>query len=134
MKVYLAARFSRKDEMRMLAQSLALQGVTVTSRWLKETVPATAELSDLTPYYAREVSFDDIEDIRECDSFVLFTESPDEAFKRGGRHWETGFAYGIGKPVILCGPRENIFHFLPNVTQLNDVTELKSFLAPERVN
>lgn len=34
---------------------------------------------------------------------------------RGGRHVEFGMALALGKRVIVVGPRENVFHLLPEV-------------------
>jgi hypothetical protein len=34
---------------------------------------------------------------------------------RGGRHFETGYAYRAGIPVILVGPVEHAFHHLDGV-------------------
>jgi hypothetical protein len=39
---------------------------------------------------------------------------------KGGRHVEYGLALGLGKRLIICGPRENIFHTLPQVEHYPD--------------
>jgi hypothetical protein len=41
---------------------------------------------------------------------------------------EFGYAMGRGKKLFVCGPRENIFHYLPNVTVCADFEETKQAL------
>lgn len=119
--VYLAARYSRKDEIREKAEELSALGIEITSRWLWEP-PSETGLGDESR--ARQ----DIEDMDKCKLFVLFSESPDEAFKRGGRHVETGYALGTKKPIIVVGPIENVFHHLRQIIKVSDWNELKANL------
>jgi hypothetical protein len=98
-------------------------------------------MADIPDTYHRETSMADVEDILNADAFVLFTaeeadytEIPVAALTRGGRHWETGFAYAAGKEVILCGKRENVFHHLPDVTQFDTWTEVKEYLTLKKGN
>jgi hypothetical protein len=44
---------------------------------------------------------------------ISFTYDQDSS--RGGRHVEFGYALGIRKRVILVGPRQHVFHCLPEV-------------------
>ena len=39
-----------------------------------------------------------------------------------------GLALALGKPVLICGPRENIFHFLPEVRQFDSFEGVFRFL------
>lgn len=65
-----------------------------------------------SPPDAEDIALRAIEDICRCDMFVLFTTGE---FARGGRHFETGLAYGLGKRIIVVRPVEHVFHSLPNV-------------------
>lgn len=118
MRVYLAARFDSRAEIVLKRKNLydLELGIIVSSRWLDERVPSTIGIHDLNPSEYLAPAIADIIDIQNSDVLVLFSVDGDTPTKRGGRHWETGFAYGLGKKVIICGPRENIFHFLPDVT------------------
>lgn len=55
-------------------------------------------------------------DIKLSDLLVLLTESASALVggtaTSGGRHVETGFALALGKPVIVVGAPENVFHRL----------------------
>jgi len=114
-KVYLAADYARKDEIQGIRVSLEDRGVKVTSRWLD-----TAD--DGIPWSAEAKI--DLDDIREADVVVSFTTG---AHARGGRHAEFGIAVALDKGLILVGPREHVFHFLPGVLLLNSVSELLSW-------
>ena len=110
MKVYLAAQFSRQEELSRYRDELIGMGMESCSRWLDEENENRSRFEQ----YARS----DEQDIRECDVFVLFSTkfdvddrliSPSELV-RGGRHYETGYAAALRKFIYIVGHRENIFH------------------------
>jgi len=119
-KIYLAARYSRRAELQRYARELVLLGHEVTARWLLGQhritdeqlagAASTASLDDLRlgQRYAR----DDITDVAHADLLIAFTEQPRSTSSRGGRHVEHGIALALHKPVWLVGPRENVFHTL----------------------
>jgi len=115
MKVYLAARYSRKDEIKEKKEELKTLGIECTSRWAEEEIEGSAQLDDVAESFLLSAAINDIEDIKKANCTVMFSVNPREATVRGGRHWEAGFAYGLGKPLIICGPQENVFHMLPDV-------------------
>lgn len=108
MKFYLGARFVRQTELREYAKYLAACGHTVTSRWLSEP-------HDLEPGQSGEqYGLDDVEDIATADTVVIFSGGTGPR-SRGGYHTEFGICIGMGKPIVLVGERENVFHWLPQV-------------------
>jgi hypothetical protein len=119
MRLYLAARYHRREELGALARSIAELGHQVTSRWLNGfgQDDADSALYDLT-------------DVVVADALVLFTEkSARLRAQGGGRHVEFGYALYANKALFLVGPRENIFHQLPQVRRFADADELLDFLA-----
>ena len=106
-RIYLAARYDRREELRAYATQLTQAGYEVTSGWLWKD-GAHEEPGDSW----REVAEVDIKDIDRADHVILFTEEPDVWFPRGSRHFELGYAYGTGAVCITVGPRENVFHWL----------------------
>lgn len=136
-RIYLAAPFAFQPRMRLYAQELRSMGMTVTSRWLDETAPLFAEVDTLPDKYCADTAFMDVEDIVSSNVFILFTPTEDElanpeiskkAWARGGRHYECGLAAGIRlfqaavnnfaftfPIIIVCGPRENVFHYQDNI-------------------
>lgn len=131
MKVYLAARYSRKKEIKSLVPILLENGIHVTSRWLQESGSETAHLHEFTPKFCRQTAYIDLEDINEADTFVFFSEDPTIGTPRGGRHTEFGYALGMGKRLVVIGGEENIFHYLPQVVHYLD---FNSFLEVERID
>lgn len=130
-KFYLAARYSRRLELCGYREDLAALGVTVTSRWLNGShqldnagIPITDEGErrfeegdpsgdHLRAHFATE----DMSDVLEAQTVVAFTEEPRASASRGGRHVEFGIALAAGKRVVVIGPRENVFCWLPQVEQ-----------------
>lgn len=131
-KVYLAARYSRNPEMREVRDRLVAAGHQVTSRWidnhggeLEESF--TPEALSANPSFCAKYGMDDVEDLEAADVVVSFTGKGGGG--KGGRHVEFGMAYSLGKPCILIGPRENIFHCLPTVAMCDDVDMLVTVLS-----
>lgn len=125
--IYLAGRYSRREELNGYAEDLRALGFTVDARWLlglhqygEDADRAEADLGthdDLAQRFALE----DVEDLLRADICVSFTETPRQpSTNRGGRHVEFGLARGWGKILVLVGPRENAFHYLPGVVHIPD--------------
>lgn len=136
MKVYLAARYARHPEMRLRRADLEdFFGYEVTAQWINgehekldgeyvDNEEAVRQSKDGN-YIPGSVMFakHDIRDIEAADAFILFTDGADWSgpkAARGGRHWETGYAYALGKKIILIGPKENVFHYLPEIEHYED--------------
>lgn len=135
MRIYLAARYSRREELCGYREQLRGIGFDVQAVWLNgehqisdrgtpigETGEALVEGDDgstsgeaarLRQRFAR----DDFRDVAGCELLIAFTEQPRTSSSRGGRHVELGIALGLRKPVIIVGPRENIFCWLEDVRQ-----------------
>ena len=109
MKIYLAASFHRKLEMREIAKELENAGHEVTSQWIWIDEGSNPALD----YWAKR----DLSDIRAADCLVLFTQEIGSGYYTGGRHVEFGVALERKQRLILVGSRENIFHGLPEVEQ-----------------
>lgn len=132
MNIYLAARYSRRLELCEYRSHLVALGHFVPARWLNgghqlgtDGTPIGENGESLvedgsTNVSAAELRFkfaqDDYEDVTAADLIVSFTELPRSGHSRGGRHVEFGIGLGLGTPLIVVGYRENIFHWLPQVT------------------
>lgn len=118
MKIYLAARFSRREQLREIAAELRRLGHVVTSRWLEtEFVHRPNENAAAPPEYRQKYALIDLEDVKAADTVVSFTEAegtPNAG--RGGRHVEFGYALALEKAAVVIGHRENLFHEHPAVT------------------
>ena len=128
MKIYLAARYSRRAELLEYAGELREAGHEVTSTWLQgehqlanryNTAGAVEAATDTVPMVARPFALADYADVWAADIVVSFTEAPRSGASRGGRHVEFGLALAWNKTVLVVGPRENVFHTLPQVAQFD---------------
>jgi hypothetical protein len=134
MRIYIAARFSRRDEMQEVAALLRARGHTITSRWIDGHEDEGGEYllggtnRELYATFARE----DLEDVQQAETVVSFTEPPraGNLRGRGGRHVEYGYALALEKRLIVVGPLENVFHCLDCVTVCRDVAELLTEVSP----
>lgn len=133
MKIYLAARYSRREELCGYRNELLKLGHEVQARWLngehqinERGVPignqgeALVEgdaggMSQAAQELRVKFAQDDWEDVNVAECVISFTEPPRSTANRGGRHVEYGIALARGVRVIVVGYRENIFHWLPQV-------------------
>jgi hypothetical protein len=130
MKIYLAARYSRREELCGYRAQLERVGHQVTSRWLNGSHQITNEGKPIdetgealiengtceeAARLRREFVIEDVADVGEAECVVSFTEPPRSNHSRGGRHVEFGMAHALGKRLIVVGHRENLFHWLPGV-------------------
>jgi nucleoside 2-deoxyribosyltransferase len=135
MKIYLAARFSRRDELIQRKEALESFGFVVTSRWLTDHYAEWVSIDPTTvaPEERGRWAMGDLSDIEECQCLIHFTGNAEIGYSTGGRHTEMGYALALGKQIIVCGPRENIFCDLdfhhPNVQWIPDWTQIAHALA-----
>lgn len=130
--LYLAGRYSRREELHELAKTIGEMNTAkweprffVSARWLTGEHEWTGTPDGEIPVedqagFAQE----DLNDIMNCDVMVCFTEPAGQGSARGGRHVEFGYAIAHRMPVLLVGPRENIFYSLPNVIQIGNKNDL----------
>ena len=121
MKIYIAGRYSRRDELKRRARMLEAMGIEVTSRWLNEKEPLDGDMGHKPAEWYRETAIADLEDIDRADGILLFSEDPKVGVPRGGRQVEFGYAIGTNKALHVIGPWENIFHYLPAVKHYDDI-------------
>lgn len=106
MKVYLAAPFGEREAQREIAKKFVAAGHVVTSRWIE------GGEFNLPGSNAAQL---DLDDVAAADCLVLKTFPHGTLVSGGGRHFEFGFAYGIGKTCIVVGDKEHIFCHLTDV-------------------
>lgn len=133
MKVYIAAPYSRKDDMNVYAAELRAAGFTITSSWLDETYPPNIQTDDVSPEENKKFATQDMNDICESDMMIFFTDDT-HSIVRGGRHVEFGLALAYKKEILVVGTEyENVFHYLPEVWRADNWVLAKSFLSAPHV-
>lgn len=129
MRIYLAARYSRHTEMHGVATKLEALGHSITSRWTLGNHQCNDDQLTLQPEIGVRFAQEDIEDIAQADTLVLFTD-PVRTPTRGGKQVELGIALATRMRVIIVGLPENVFQLLPQVEHVLNVEALYELLAP----
>lgn len=147
MHIYLVARYDRKAELRGYAEDLRALGHTISASWLEEGDAEAAYNWNPDPAMYRRFARQAIDDLMASDCSIHFTEPPTRELvsgvtARGGRHVELGLAYGLrdytavdgdAHRIVIVGPRENVFHYLPAVDHFPTWDEALTALAPTGV-
>lgn len=118
-KVYIAASLSDIETIRAVSANLSLSAV-VTSSWLEEGEPVDANDPNETDMNKRARANEDILDIMRSDIVLISTAVPSTT---GGFMWEMGMAFGLGKRIILAGPKTSVFHYLNAVEHYETLTD-----------
>ena len=119
MRVYLAASFSQKERIKLLTAQLQELGLVCTNEWQDE--PKSAPVESWPDFANRDRASVDRADI-----LIVLT---DRQSTTGGYHWETGYAYGRGKIILIVGKRENFFHYLYDTERVVDWKGAKRWLV-----
>lgn len=117
MKIYLASRYIRREEMVGYAAELRVIGHEITSRWINGGHQIPHGLGHgVDVDFARRFANEDVEDIIAADCLIAFTETEGDGYTgRGGRHVEFGLGLAMYKEIVVVGYRENVFCYLPQV-------------------
>jgi nucleoside 2-deoxyribosyltransferase len=127
-KVYIAGRYSQKVELNGVASLLRDNGHVVTASWLEEDYAPNITLDQVPDDDLAQLAVVDIQDIQMADTLAFFSCDPATPTHRGGRHVEMGVAIALNKQIIVVGPKENIFHYLPGVCHVQDEQALIAVL------
>lgn len=149
MKIYLAARYSRRIELCQYKAELEAMGHLITSRWLNgshqidhdgqpigehgEKLFEEGEGESADAMRRRFVT-EDVADVQRADIMIAFTEAPRSGHSRGGRHVELGLAIAWEKAIFIVGPFENLFCYLPQITQRLDWESVKYLVQHHYAN
>lgn len=130
--IYLAGRYSRREELLGIAAILQRSGHTVTARWLQgehEAIDGTADRMTRAQW-----AIDDLADVQKSDELMLFT---DEVGGSGGKDFELCYAMMLGKRVSVIGPLTHVFTCLPGVqhyTSWGDFIAANTISVPMAAN
>ena len=128
MKIYLAARFSKRHEAHELGKYLGAMGHEIVSRWTlpnAEHVVPVGLSQQAADSERRLFAIEDLEDVGNCDWLISLMEEPRNN-GRGGRHVEFGYALALGKKLTIIGPKETVFHHLDQVDHFESVAHFRT--------
>jgi len=103
-KIYIAAMFSQRAAMEIIADELKGYGFEIVARWVYGGEDGLSR---------EQIALTDIADVDACDTLVAFTQCRGTMHTGGGRHVEFGYALAKGKKIIVIGDRETVFHHHP---------------------
>ena len=104
MKVYIAGPWAERDAVRVFAGKVVEAGHDITEAWWYH--PESTDHTELV-----RQGFRDWDAVQEADAMIVINSKKSE-----GKAVEMGLALAYGlAPIIVVGPRTNIFHHLPNI-------------------
>lgn len=121
MKIYIASHNQRIA--RRLAGVLKRAGNEITAHWLNQPFGPSNAFDETTCWRFANENFDDV---RRSDALVLMA-GPEKY--SGGKFMEAGFAYALGKHVLILGRRENVQTYGNHMKQVKTRAELLSALG-----
>jgi nucleoside 2-deoxyribosyltransferase len=131
LRVYVAARYARKNEMKMIASAIKEAGAILSTDWFNEAADPNIDLDAVSDDHCEAIAERDLNEMRQSDLCISFTEDPKACFKRGGRHNEFGFCLALGIPLWVVGPRETVYHYLPWVEVFDNAQQMLDALKVE---
>jgi nucleoside 2-deoxyribosyltransferase len=108
MKIYLAAPFGQRGQVREYAAQLEAAGHEITQRWF-DGEPISG--NGTNPEFSAEAlkcAKADLAGIRACNYFV----SINGFSGTGGKHTELGVALALSKRIAIVGVPENVFYWI----------------------
>lgn len=129
MKLYIAARFTEKEEVRRIYALLQEQGHEITVDW---TIHEPIKPYDQHPEKAHDYALEDLQGVMDCDVFVLLTSEQTGSGSAG----ELGAAIAsqtlVGKPKIYFVGEQmgnNCFYFHPTVKRMETIEDVLADLT-----
>jgi nucleoside 2-deoxyribosyltransferase len=134
-KVYLAAAFWRKEEMKELSLRIKELGVKVTSRWLDEEPLPEGKIK--RKRFLENTAAMDANDVFAADTLIRFsddlsTKTVPSSWCTCSRMEETGFAHAWGKQIIIVGAIQSLFDRFPQRIILKNTDELLEYIRKHR--
>ena len=111
MKLYIAARFEHRPELRPYRDQLWALGHQVVSTWLDEVARPEGMSKKV---FWKKLALKDVAEIKSADVLILDTHV---ASDRGGKEVEYGIALGgfQTQQLWIVGPQRNVFHELADL-------------------
>ena len=113
MKVYIAAHYSKKEEVKQAVRDLDDLGIEVTSTWHNEKDNPHSHLTDNGRQTNQYRAIRDLAELKAATHLVFFSIGLKKCFTRGGHCYENGAGDILGLKTIVVGERQHIFHHLP---------------------
>lgn len=102
MKIYVAGKWSERDKVKSIMETLESKGHTITCDWTKHIAPeGITKNTDWAQNGHKTYAEEDLDGVRLCDVLVAYMPTPEIFYK--GAWIEIGIALGLNKKVIIIG-------------------------------
>lgn len=127
-KVYITASYDRRNEVCSAMLEIVQLGHEVTSAWALDESPVRSFSVEMENEVNQAKALANLKDIERSTILVCLS---DNVFVRGGKHFETGYAYGKVGQIYIIGHVELMQHYLPGVAVLPNIQALYDVLGDE---
>lgn len=123
MKIYIAAKYAKRYELRPIVEQLRAMGHECTSQWIDNGEESKEQ---------RAAALMDLADVDRADTVIFMAEHHRSQNIGGGRWFEFGYAYAQGKRIIVVQPGEafeTVFCALPRITPVATMQDAIAFIG-----
>lgn len=145
---YQAARFERREELIANEKILADHNIASNTKWLHNAADDKGQETQCDTDEERgKFALMDYENVIDCDFLLYYSEDLTKLgggviargdgfsrakyvpalWARGGRHVEFGIALASAMDIVVIGPHENIFHWMPTTLGKNKEPQVRHF-------
>lgn len=117
MKIYIAAKYVMRYELRHVVDQLRAMGHECTSQWIDNGEESKGQ---------QAAALMDLADVDRADAVIFMAEHHRSQNIGGGRWFEFGYAYAQGKRIYVVRPgdmNETVFCALPGVRKFGHIIE-----------
>lgn len=123
MKIYIAAKYAKRYELRLVVDQLRAMGHECTSQWIDNGEESKGQ---------QDAALMDLADVDRADMVVFLAEPHRSQNIGGGRWFEFGYAYAKEKRIVVVQPGEafeTVFCALPRITPVASISDALSFIG-----
>lgn len=123
MKIYIAAKYAKRYELRPVVEQLRAMGHECTSQWIDNGEESKGQ---------RAAALMDLADVDRADMVIFLAEHHRSQNIGGGRWFEFGYAFAKEKKIIVVQPGEafeTVFCALPYVTPVASIADALAFIG-----
>ena len=123
MKIYVATRFGRKDEVKKIYKKLIDNGHEISADW---TVHQNMRPYENNERISEEYAIKDIEGVKNCEAFILLSDEGGQGmFVELGTAILSNLLYGRPKIFVVGEHNSNcLFFFHPSVMRKNSIEDV----------
>ena len=123
MRIYIAAKYGKRFELRELAQKLRDMGHEITAQWLDNAEESKSR---------EDAAKMDVDDVLRADTLIFFAEPRHSLNTGGGRYFELGLAWAEGKRILAVSESpdyETVFLHLPGISVFSSIEVMLDFMS-----